>query len=255
MNNLKELRINQEGILPSFNKDIYDYYLTINEDVDNLQIEAIPENPDSKIEIVGNNNFIEGENTIVIKVINDNEETNYNINVVKTENIEMSNCNLEIFAIENYLFEPAFDTNITEYKLEVPNDITNLNIFAVPEVESAKIEINGSNNLNVGDNLIEIIVTAQDKKTKKIYTIFVYRKTKKETNDYEEIKKINDEKVQELLNENDLDYEYNTEKTNLELTQYKSNSKVIEMGILISIIIILLIIVILLISKKSKKNE
>ena len=29
MSNLKNLRINQEGILPSFDKEIHDYYLTI----------------------------------------------------------------------------------------------------------------------------------------------------------------------------------------------------------------------------------
>lgn len=166
MNNLKELRINQEGILPSFDKDIYDYYLMVNEDVNNLEIEAIPENANSKIEIVGNSNFKEGTNTIVIKVINDDEETKYNINVIKGgENIEIYNCNLEIIAIENLLFEPAFDTNITEYKLEVPNDIVDLNIFAVPEVEGAKIEINGASSLDIGDNLIEIIVTAQNRKS------------------------------------------------------------------------------------------
>lgn len=249
MSNLKELRINQEGILPSFDKDIYDYYLTINEDIDSLQIEAIPENPSSKIEIIGNNKLNEDENTISIKVILDGEETVYTIKVVKTKNIELSNCNLEVLAIENELFEPAFDSNITDYKLEVPNNITSLNVFAVPESENSKIEISGINELEVGDNLVEIIVTSPNQKMKKKYSLHVYRKTRKETNEDEETQKENNEKVQELLSETN--NEYNVEKTKLEVTQYKSNNNVIEIGILFSILFVLLIILALF---KSKKN-
>lgn len=78
MGNLKSLRINQEGILPSFDKEIYDYYLTINESINNLQIEAIPENINSKIEIIGNGNFKEGENLIKIIVKEESEDV-YNI--------------------------------------------------------------------------------------------------------------------------------------------------------------------------------
>lgn len=249
MNNLNKLRINQEGILPSFDKDIYDYYLTINEDIDSLEIEAIPENLNSKIEIVGNENLNEGENTIFIKVISDSEETVYTIQVVKTQNIELYNCNLEVLEIENGLFEPAFDSNITDYKLEVSNEISSLNVFAVPENENSIVEISGSNKLDVGNNLIEIIVSSQNQKMKKKYSLHVYRKTRKESNEYEEIQKENNEKVQELLSEGS--NEYNVEKTKLILTQYKSNNNVIEIGILFSILFVLLIIVALF---KSKKN-
>ena len=249
MNNLNKLRINQEGILPSFDKDIYDYYLTINEDIDSLEIEAIPENSNSKIEIVGNENLNEGENTIFIKVISDSEETVYTIQVVKTQNIELYNCNLEVLEIENVLFEPAFDSNITDYKLEVSNEISSLNVFAVPENENSIVEISGSNKLDVGNNLIEIIVSSQNQKMKKKYSLHVYRKTRKESNEYEEIQKENNEKVQELLSEGS--NEYNVEKTKLILTQYKSNNNVIEIGILFSILFVLLIIVALF---KSKKN-
>lgn len=250
MSNLKELRINQEGILPSFDKNIYNYYLTINENIDSLDIEAIPENSNSKIEIIGNNNLNDGENTVLIKVISDSEETVYNIQVVKTQNIELSNCNLEVMAIESGLFEPAFDSNITEYQLEVSNNITSLNIFAVPENENAKIEISGTNNLEVGDNLIEIIVTSQDEKMQKKYSVHAYRKTKRETKEDEEVKKDNDEKVQELLYENNS--EYNIQKTKLVSTQQKINKNTLKLGILLSIVFVVLIIVALLKSKKIK---
>lgn len=140
MSNLKSLRINQEGVLPSFDKEIYDYYLTISEDIYNLQIEAIPENMNSKIEIVGNSNFKEGENLIKIIVKEESEDV-YNIHVNKVNNFYFSNANLENLAVENELLQPPFNTNITEYNLEISNDIEKLNILAIPESENAKIEI------------------------------------------------------------------------------------------------------------------
>lgn len=141
MSFLKELRINMEGMLPSFEKDIYDYYININNDVNNLDIEAVPEDLNSIIQILGNDNFNEGENLIKITVKRNNEESIYNIHVNKTNDINLSNSNLEILAIEGGLLDPPFDSNITEYSFEVNNNIKNLNILAVPENENAKIEV------------------------------------------------------------------------------------------------------------------
>ena len=140
---LKEFRINQEGLLPIFQKDVYEYYLTVSKDVNEIEVEAVSENPNSKIQISGNNNLQLGENTIQIRVISpdENEEKIYSIQVTKTDNEEIANSNLEILAIENASLEPAFDSNITNYKTEVSNEIRNLNIFAVPENENAKIEM------------------------------------------------------------------------------------------------------------------
>lgn len=138
---LKELRINQEGILPSFEPDITEYYLTVSEEINKIDVEAIPENSNSKVEIIGNDNLQIGENLITVNVIEEKENLNYNIHVLKTNNYKSSNNNLEILSIENGLLEPPFDSNITEYKLEVPYDVKNLNVWAVPENENAVIEI------------------------------------------------------------------------------------------------------------------
>lgn len=141
---LKELRINMEGMLPSFEKDIYDYYLNIDNSVNNLDIEAVPEDSNSKIEILGDDNFNEGENLIKIIVTENVGENVYNIHVNKTNDINLSNSNLEILAIEGGLLDPPFNSNITEYSLEVDNNIKNLNILAVPENENARIEVSRS---------------------------------------------------------------------------------------------------------------
>lgn len=141
MSKLKELRINIEGILPSFDKDIYEYYLTVPENINQIDIEAIPENPDSDIEIRGNANLKSGENLITINVIEGNFNSTYNLNVIKSNNYQEVNNNLEILSVEGNLLEPSFDNNITEYKLEVSYETEKLNILAIPENENAKVEI------------------------------------------------------------------------------------------------------------------
>lgn len=253
MSLLKELRINNEGMLPSFEKNIYDYYLNVDNSVNELKIEAIPENLDSKIEIIGNNNFNEGENIIKIIVTGNEGENIYNIQVNKTSNINLSNSNLEILAVEDGLLDPPFDTNITEYKLEVPNNTINLNVLAIPENENAKIEISGAYELDIGNNLVKIIVTSQNNSIQKIYEIDVYRKTRKETNDYNEMQKESYEKAQELLSEKIVE-EYIPNKTNLIVTQYNSSNEVIKMGILLSILFVIIILVVLK-NSRVKNNK
>lgn len=252
MGNLKSLRINQEGILPSFDKEIYDYYLTINENINNLQIEAIPENINSKIEIIGNGNFKEGENLIKI-IVKEESEDAYNIHVNKISNLELSNANLENLAVENELLQPPFNSNITEYNLEISNDIENLNILAIPESENAKIEIIGGDRLNIGNNLIKVTVTSENNNVKKIYEINVYKKTVRESDEYSKTQEQSYEKAQELLKETyDIDNSYNAERTSVISTQYKSNNEIIKIGILLSILFVLIILVVL---KNTKVNK
>ena len=109
---LKNLRINHEGILPSFSPDITEYYLTVPENINKIDVEAIPENPNLKVEITGNDNLKIGENLITVNVTGEDEI--YNIHALKTDNYETLNNNLEVLSIENGLLDPPFDSNITE---------------------------------------------------------------------------------------------------------------------------------------------
>lgn len=52
--NLQSLRIDIEGIVPDFNKDIYNYDLVIPNDINDIEVLAIAENLNSKVEITGN---------------------------------------------------------------------------------------------------------------------------------------------------------------------------------------------------------
>lgn len=52
---LQSLRINTEGIVPNFDSDIYEYDITVKNEINDIEVLAVAENPKSKINIVGNN--------------------------------------------------------------------------------------------------------------------------------------------------------------------------------------------------------
>ena len=184
--NLKELHLNIQGISPGFNKDITEYYLIVSEFINDIEIDAIPEEQSANISITGNKNLQMGSNKIEIKVKSGDEKNSktYVINVSKLKNENLGNCFLENLAIENVNITPEFNSEIFNYFAEVGSEIDNLNILAVPQNEKSKIEINGNNNLQFGENTVEILVTAEDLNTVKKYSIQVHKKTQDEENVY-----------------------------------------------------------------------
>lgn len=246
--NLQDLRINQEGIVPNFKTDIYEYYLTVTNDVKEIEILSIPENQNATIQINGNENLIEGLNTIEINVISEDrtETKTYKIYVTKTNNVENANTNLETLAIENTLFYPNFQNDITSYTAEISEEIQNLNILAIPENENANVSIYGNDNLNEGNNIVKITVTAPNRYTKKEITINIYKRNKEEEIKYDEEQKNMENKLEEA---------YEIEKVSSDETgqNVKENQKdKIKYNLYIPIIIILILSIFITIYIKNK---
>lgn len=180
--NLSILRLNREGISPEFNKDVKEYYFIADESITNLEVTAIPENVDSTVTVTGNTDFKIGKNVISIKVQSkDNTKTSeYKIYVTRTYNLDNANANLETLAIRQGTLSPEFDANVTNYKTEIANDVNRLELLAIPQKENAKVNILGNDEMKIGSNKIEIVVTAGDGVTSKKYEIDVYRRNESE---------------------------------------------------------------------------
>lgn len=239
--NLNALRIDVEGIVPTFSKDIYEYDLTIGNEINDIEVLAVSENPNATVEITGNHNLKQGLNDIIIKVISEDKtsESMYKISVTKTENAELANTNLETLAIENVLLNPPFYTNITNYEIEISNDTTSLNILAVPENEQGTIQIIGYENLQEGNNLISVIVTAPNGITTREYTINAYKRNQEEEQAYLEEQKGRLEKLEEAY-DIEMNSETNEEGTNSENNENTNNNKIIYIVLgVIGIIIII----------------
>mgnify|MGYP001099419397 CR=1 FL=1 len=245
--NLSTLRINQEGITPDFSPDIKEYYFIANKEIDNLEVTAIPKNPNSVVTITGNDNLIIGKNTIDIRVESqDKTKTDiYKIYVTKTENVEKANANLETLAIRQATLNPEFDNNITQYKAEIANDVNKIDILAIPEKQNASVKIVGNDEMKIGSNKIEITVTAEDGITDKKYVLEVYRRNEEEEKQFEENQKIEAERLAVILEETQNNNEQNaTEENNNKNEINKENEKLkkdIHIGIWIIVGVIIIV--------------
>ncbi len=248
---LQVLRLDTEGIVPTFNKDVYQYYLTVPNDINEIEVLAISENPNAKVEVTGNTNLQRGINIINVNVTseNQNQKKVYSIQVTKTDDFEMANTNLEILAVENYLLNPPFDTNQTNYNIEISNAIEQLRILAVPENENAKVDIVGNDNLKVGSNLITVTVTSANGISKKNYLIEVYKRDLEEESVFIEQQKSEIEKAEDI-------YKPQETSSNVEKNEEKEgyNYKWLILGFSLMIFISIIVVVFIRYRKEYKRN-
>ena len=260
---LQNLRLSIEGMVPEFQNDIFDYYLTVKNDIKDIEVLATAENNDAQVEVTGNENLQNGLNLIKVQVTSPDKTSSntYLINVTKTDDIESANTNLETLAIENYLLYPAFDTTNTNYNVEVGNNTEQINLLAIPEDENATVEINKDDTLKEGNNTIKITVTARNGFTKKEYNINVYKRNSEEEAKYQEEQIDNQEKLNQI---------YEVQKTSNEQEQSKENQEQIEKNkeegkeernrivnfmVLIAIVLILASVSILFEKRKNKQEK
>ncbi len=251
--NLGILRTNYESIVPDFSENIFEYYLVVDEAVNNIDITAIPESKKAEVVISGNKNLKMGLNIIKITVSLNGDSKTYTINVTKTRNEAAANTNLETLAVEYYELEPEYSGNITNYHVEIPNTESTINILAIPEDENAKVKISGNDNLQYGTNTVTVEVTAKDGITVKRYNIEVYKRNKEEEAKYqEEVKK----KVEEA---NNLLAEKNIETTSVDSLENRegasNNNDRITIIVVLTLAVIAIGIVIIIVRKKKNNIE
>ena len=82
-----------------------------------------------------------------------------------TTDTRSSNSNLSVLQIAEGSITPEFSSGTLEYQINVPNEITKLTITATPEDSNAIVKIAGNEELVVGENAIEVIVTAENGST------------------------------------------------------------------------------------------
>lgn len=92
-----------------------------------------------------------------------------------------SNANLSNLGIYTYDFK-GFKPSITTYETTIPNNVTQVSVYATTQDKGATYKVIGDKNLQLGTNRVTIEVTAEDKKTTKEYYINVKRKSEVEVN-------------------------------------------------------------------------
>ena len=184
---LANLIVTPGSLNETFSREKLSYTMTVESDVESINVSAIPTDSKAKVTVTGNTGLIAGTgNEIKIKVLAEDEISTktYTIKVTKLAT-EEENPNiideptetvlgLSSLSIEGLKLTPSFSTNIYEYKATLTDKtIEKLKINATSSLEDAKIEIIGADNIKDGENVITIIVTSADGEETVTYQIIV----------------------------------------------------------------------------------
>lgn len=116
-----------------------------------------------------------------------------------TTNKKSSNANLSNLVVSPVDFKGFKASKTSGYSVTVNNDVTEVGIKATTQDSKASVKVSGNKSLTVGENIVNIEVTAEDG-TKKTYKVTVNRKEAKEETPQENTNKP-DETVAEPIQE------------------------------------------------------
>lgn len=201
-NYLSSLDVNIDGLTPDFSKYTNTYTLTVENDVEKLDLDYTLSDSKASATVSGNEDFEVGENTVKITVKSESGYSrSYTILVTREEIKDEENSFLKNLIIEGYSFEDGFNSDKFEYNLgDISVNI--LNILAYPEIEDAKVQIIGNDSIIDGENTITIKITSTNGENTSEYNITF-------NNTLPLVEEVEDEQEEEILPLEDTDDENN----------------------------------------------
>ncbi|MDL2240654.1 cadherin-like beta sandwich domain-containing protein, partial [Bacteroidales bacterium OttesenSCG-928-K22] len=172
---LESLTISEGDLDPGFDAEIYEYNVTVDYVVTELDITAVANDDNAEVTgdtgtqqlSVGNNEF-----TITVTAEDENITKNYFVNVYRLSN----DATLSNILINEGELDPEFDSEAFEYDVIVDFNVTLIDIGAITNHENAEVSGDiGTQTLDVGDNVFTITVTAEDDFYTQDYTVTVRR--------------------------------------------------------------------------------
>lgn len=175
-NYLKNLYTNSGSI--DFDRNTFQYALTVDHSVDRIRIVAIKEDPDATVKEDAMYDLRVYQNVINIVVTAQNgSKRTYTINVIRRDSfgntsLLSSNTELKSLSVEGYSL--AFSPSVLEYRLTVGNIVDNVLVLAQAVDDRSSVIIDNVSLLQLGENRIQVTVVAPNGQSR-IYTIFVVR--------------------------------------------------------------------------------
>lgn len=177
-NTLSKLEVNNAQLSPEFSSDITEYSLNVKYETQKLDITAVANDANAKVEIKNNELIEDSSNKVEIVVTAQNGDVKtYVIKAYREKNpnyVASSNCNLTEIKLSYGTLSPLFDKDVLNYVVSVPYDLESITFDATPESPNATCNVIGESELKAGEeNSYHIICTAEDGKTSKIYNVTV----------------------------------------------------------------------------------
>lgn len=180
-NYLSSLTLSEGKI--TFSKTKTSYSITVENDIKSIKIDATAEDTKAKVTGTGTKNLAVYSNTFKVLVTSESGAKRTYTIVVKRKD-EEGRTSKEVLSKDNSLkslaitgYNLTFETDKTEYALEVENDVTDLTITALANDAGATVQVNKPENLIVGENTYTIVVTSKSGE-EKTYTLKVTKKDK-----------------------------------------------------------------------------
>jgi len=184
---LGSLVVTGHNYTPAFSPTQGNYTLSVGNEVTSINVSATCEDPKATISWTsgkaGTNNLVVGSNKITVRCTAESGAgANYTLTVTRAgAQVPLSSDNnLKGLTVSGYEISPAFNKDTLEYSVTIPYEATEVIVNADKNDSKATVNINGATGLQVGDNTVEVVVTAEDGSSK-TYKINVKREEKVET--------------------------------------------------------------------------
>ena len=187
------------------------------------------------------------------------------ISIAASNNSNSTNSTSSIATLANLGIRPndfsGFKATKTSYSTDVPNNVESVEIYATKGQSGQSISGTGKKALKEGSNTFNIVVTAEDGKTKKTYTLTINRKSNTDTENTVTNTTSNDTEENEFENEiiDDINEVNNSINNIVENNNENKNALSLQTKNIIIIaaiaIIIIIIIIIIAVEKNKKDNE
>ena len=176
-NDIKSLTSSIGTFNKPFDKDVLNYTLYVDYWINSVKLNGVLGDEYAST-LAFKEYALVGDNTVItLPVVAENGDIKYyTINVVKVYPKSTNNY-LSKLEIEGY--EIDFNKDILEYSINVSYDVETLDITAVAEDSSSRVNIYGNNEFKEGENTVTVIVTAEDG-SERTYTITVNKDDTKE---------------------------------------------------------------------------
>ncbi len=191
-NKLKNLSVSGYTLNPGFSPNQDSYSIEVNNDVNKIDVTALPNHEKATASIEGNTDLKVGINNVTVKVTaEDGSQKIYTIKVVKkgennttpTDITSKSSENrLKSLFIANGTLSTKFDPNINNYSIVVANEINSLDLSAIAMDSKATVRVYNNEGFTEGETKVVSIVVTAENGSQRTYTINVKKSDKTSNN-------------------------------------------------------------------------
>ncbi|MDE6439526.1 MAG: cadherin-like beta sandwich domain-containing protein, partial [Bacteroidales bacterium] len=149
---LQSLTVSAGTLEPAFSPETRYYHVEVPYETDSLEVGAVARHGGAIMSGAGKYGLQVGYNYIeVVVTAEDDTQLVYTLSVRRQERILSSDATLRVLSVSVGTLRPSFRPTTFNYRVEVPNDVTSMEVLAEPNDDSAKVSYVKRLSLATGD--------------------------------------------------------------------------------------------------------